>query len=338
MCGIIGYIGKNKALPILIDGLKKLEYRGYDSSGIALQTQRQRQNNSHTCTTPSCHLYLKNLSKYTHTFQNFLKKSNTKSRTGENLCTKCKSYFIATTDNTITSIKSKGKIKELEQKIFDNISKSESDQQNQLQATVGIAHTRWATHGKPDEKNAHPHSDCKQKIFVVHNGIIENYQELKEHLSAKGHTFTSQTDTEVIAHLIEDFYENNLKIALEKTLKLLKGAYGLAVIHANEPNKILVARHGSPLIIGVGENETIIASDIAGIVSHTKKVIYLDDKEIAEITDKKAKIFNLENKELKKDIKKIEWDIEKVQKQGFPDFMLKEIHEQPEAIIDTIRG
>ena len=296
MCGIIGYIGKNKALPILIDGLKKLEYRGYDSSGIALQS-----------------------------------------------------------NNNITLIKSKGKIKKLEQKIFDNITKEENGKENQWQSTVGIAHTRWATHGKPNEENAHPHRDCTKKIFVVHNGIIENYQELKDHLTSKNHTFTSETDTEVIAHLIEDFYKeikelnNNqrLKTALEKTLQLIKGAYGLAVIHSDEPNKILATRHSSPLVIGIGDNETIIASDIAGIVSHTKKVIYLNDKEIAEITNESSdptktkistKIFNLKNEEVKQNIEEIEWDIENVQKQGFEDFMLKEIFEQPEAIINTMRG
>ncbi len=275
MCGIIGYIGKNKALPILIDGLKKLEYRGYDSSGIALQI-----------------------------------------------------------NNSITLIKSKGKIKELEQKIFNNI----DNEKNKWQATSGIAHTRWATHGKPNEANAHPHLDCAKKIYVVHNGIIENYQELKEHLISKKHIFTSDTDTEVIAHLIEENYKDDLKESLEKMLKLIKGAYGLAVIHSDEPNKILAVRHGSPLIIGIGNNETIIASDIAGIVNHTKKVIYLNDKEIAEITNNGTKIFNFENKEIKKNIEEIEWDIEKAQKQGFPNFMLKEIFEQPEAIVNTMRG
>ncbi len=271
MCGIIGYLGKNKALPILVDGLKRLEYRGYDSSGVAIQNN------------------------------------------GE-----------------ITAIKAVGKIKELDKKI--------SVATRSLQGKSGIAHTRWATHGKPSEENAHPHSGCEGKIWLAHNGIIENYIELKKRLEEKGHKFLSQTDTEVISHLIEDFYEGDLEKAFQKTLKLLKGTYGIALMHASEPNKILAARKGSPLVIGLGDGETIIASDVAAIVRYTKQVIYLDDGEIASINGDGFKIFNFDYKEIDKEVKEIEWDAEKIEKEGFPHFMLKEIFEQPETIINSTRG
>ena len=269
MCGIIGYLGKNDALPILIDGLKRLEYRGYDSSGFAIQH-----------------------------------------------------------DDKITVIKAVGKIKELENKLIGKT----------INGKMGIAHTRWATHGKPSEANAHPHTDCKGDIWLVHNGIIENYQILKKRLEARGHIFKSETDTEVIAHLIEDLYNGSLAKTLQEVLKLLKGAYGLAVFHNNEPDKIIAARYGSPLLIGLGSDEIIIASDVSAIIRHTKQVIYLDDREMAEINGKGLKIFNSELQEINKTAQKIEWDVEQAEKQGFSHFMLKEIFEQPEAVINSTRG
>ncbi|NIA18384.1 MAG: glutamine--fructose-6-phosphate transaminase (isomerizing) [Actinobacteria bacterium] len=289
MCGIIGYLGKNNALPVLIDGLKRLEYRGYDSSGIAL------------------HL-----------------------------------------GNNIQSVKAVGRIKELEEKIFGKEEKSpnplyqggfnKSPQPQYLRGCLGIAHTRWATHGEPSEDNAHPHSDCSGKIWIAHNGIIENYKALKEKLEEKGHKFKSQTDTEVIAHLIEDLYDGDLTRTLQKSLKLLKGAYGIVLIHKDHPEKIMAAKIGSPLAIGLGGAETIIASDISAIIMHTKQVIYLDDGEIAEIGKNDLRIFNIDNVKIEKKIEEVDWDIGEAEKNAFPHFMLKEIFEQPESIMNSIRG
>lgn len=269
MCGIVAYIGKNEALPILLDGLKRLEYRGYDSAGIAI------------------------INKHVH------------------------------------SVKAVGKIKFLEEKI---------NKESIIKGKVGIAHTRWATHGEPSEINAHPHTDDHGKFWVVHNGIIENYQALKDKLIAKGHSFKSQTDTEVIAHLLQDFYKGNITDALISTLKLLKGTYGLAVIAADEPNKLLVARNGSPLVIGVGKDETIVASDVSALIRYTRQVIYLDDGEIAEINQNNFRIINIQEKEIKKTVEEIEWSLEEAEKCGYPHFMLKEINEQPDSIINSIRG
>ena len=270
MCGIVGYIGKNKARDILIDGLRKLEYRGYDSAGIAILEKDE-----------------------------------------------------------VSNIKAVGKVSELEKEIgkIKNNGK------------IGIAHTRWATHGKPNIFNAHPHTDCKNEIFVVHNGIIENYQELKKWLKKNRHTFKSETDTEVIAHLLEEFSKkHDFQKAFKKTLQLIEGTYGLAVISKKIPNKIFIAKKGSPLILGIGENEYIIASDASAIVSHTQKVVYLEDGEFAEVSNKGYKIANFEKDNLKKDISKLDWSMDKAQKQGYPHFMLKEIFEQPVTIKNAIRG
>src|SRR3989338_212156 len=246
MCGIVGYIGKNKALPILLDGIKRLEYRGYDSSGVAVKTS-----------------------------------------------------------DKVFSVKAVGRIVGLEEKI----NKIKSSQSTILdQANLGIAHTRWATHGIPSEINAHPHSDCTGKIWLAHNGIIENYQELKTRLIAKGHKFISQTDTEVIAHLLEDLYDGDLSRALIKALKILKGAYGLALFHADEPNKLFAAKFGSPLVLGLADGEIIVASDVSAIIRYTKQVIYLNDGEIAEINGQNFKIFDADNKQVNKNIDQIEWD------------------------------
>lgn len=268
MCGIVGYIGKNKAMPILLDGLRKLEYRGYDSAGISIF------------------------------------------------------------DKKIRTFKSVGKIKELEKEIG----------KKRPSGTVGIAHTRWATHGKPSKANAHPHSDCTGKIQVVHNGIIENYAEIKEKLKKKGHKFHSQTDTEVIPHLIEDLYKNSITKALEEALQIIKGAYGLVVFYEDEPDKLVVARCGSPLVIGIGEGETVIASDVSAILQYTKRVIYLEDGEMAEITRDNFRVFDASSNLIEKDIEDVQWDIEQVSKKGFEHFMLKEIFEQPKSLQDTFGG
>ena len=268
MCGIVGYIGKNQALPVLLDGLRRLEYRGYDSSGVAIL------------------------------------------------------------DTEVFAEKSVGKIINLEEKLKGK----------NLIGNLGIAHTRWATHGEPTEVNAHPHQDCTGKIWVVHNGIIENYQELKKELINRSHIFRSQTDTEVLAHLIESFYKGDITKALQKTLKIVKGTYGIAAFTADEPGKIVAARSGSPLVVGLGDDETVIASDVSAILRHTKQVIYLDDGEIAEITGSGFRIYNAQAEEVDKTVESIEWDLDKIEKQGFEHFMLKEIFEQPETIINSTRG
>jgi len=270
MCGIIGYIGNKNAVSIGLDGLKRLEYRGYDSAGIAA-----------------------------------LEKS------GGIFCEKLA-----------------GRVANLEQRL----------QKKDINSNLAILHTRWATHGKPIDKNAHPHWDCKKEIFVVHNGIIENYKTLKEKLEREGHKFSSETDTEVLAHLIEKFFQAKLEIGVRKTLKLIKGTYGLAVISKNDPNKIVIARNGSPLLVGIGKNEYIVASDASAIINHTKKVVYLNDGEIGVITPDDFQIFTSNKQLVKKDIQELEWSPEETKKGGYPHFMLKEIFEQPEAIENAIRG
>lgn len=270
MCGIVGYIGKQKALPILLEGLRRLEYRGYDSAGAAVMEK-----------------------------------------------------------NKITVFKSMGRVSELESKI-GNVD---------IMANIGIAHTRWATHGKPSDKNSHPHGDCQKNIWLVHNGIIENYQDLKKILAKKGHKFQSETDSEIIAHLIEEFNKKlDFKNSVLKALKLIKGTYGLAIINKKEPGKIIVVRAGSPLLIGIGKEEHIIASDASAIVRHTDRVVYLDDGEIAILEKDNYEIINIKNKIVDKEISKLDWTIEKAQKGGFDHFMLKEIYEQPEAIRNATRG
>ena len=268
MCGIVGYIGKKQALPILVDGLKRLEYRGYDSAGIAVLD-----------------------------------------------------------DGHVFAVKAVGKIKNLQSKL------STQD----IHGNIGIAHTRWATHGRPSEENAHPHCDCDGNIWVVHNGIIENYQQLKKDLLKDGHIFRSETDTEVIAHLLSVNYDGDLTKALKKTLKQIKGAYGLVAFHSQE-KKLVAAKKGSPLILGVGNEEFIVASDVSAVIRHTKQVIYFDDNEILEIADGNFKIFSQSAGEVKKKINEVEWDIGQAEKNGYPHFMIKEINEQPNAVLDSTRG
>lgn len=271
MCGIIGYVGHQKAKPILMEGLKRLEYRGYDSAGLAVLGNKK-----------------------------------------------------------IKSVRAVGKVAELEKKIAGS----------DLEGTIGIAHTRWATHGKPSVANSHPHTDCKNEIFVVHNGIIENYLELKNNLLKKGHKFKSETDTEVIAHLIEDERKKtgDLFEAVQKALFQLMGAYGIAVISKNDPNMIVVAKKGSPLLFGVGEDEYVVSSDAAAIINHTKQVIYLSDGEVAKITPQGYQVIEMGQGKVKKEMVEINWSQESAQKGGFKHFMLKEIHEQPQAIESAIQG
>ena len=273
MCGIMGYIGKRNALPIVLDGLKKLEYRGYDSAGIALWDGKEI----------------------------FLKKQS-------------------------------GRVAQLEQSLNLKL----------FSGNTAIAHTRWATHGKPNDANAHPHSDCKNEIFVVHNGIIENYKELKEALLREGHIFLSDTDSEVVSHLIEReliFYKNNsLEDALSGALKHIIGTFGIAVISTKDPKKIVAARKGSPLILGVGDGECVVASDAAAIVGITKKIIYLYDNDMAVLTANSYNIFNFSKKPMPRKTEIIDWDIGSAQKSGFPHFMKKEIFEQPETLKNSLRG
>ncbi len=271
MCGIIGYIGEKEALPHLIDGLRKLEYRGYDSCGIVVENK----------------------------------------------------------EGEVKLYKTKGKISHLEE-ILSN--------EKEIRGNLGLGHTRWATHGKPSEKNAHPHFDCEEKIFIVHNGIIENFNYLKRDLIEKGHKFHSETDTEVLAHLIEEFYQGDLLTAVLKSLELVRGTFGIGIIHKDEPDKIVVARRGSPLIIGIGKNEMVASSDVAAILKLTDKVVYLEDNQAAVLKKDDYKIYSLSRERIKKKPEKVEWKLIDTDKNGFPHYMLKEIFEQPETILNATRG
>lgn len=269
MCGIVGYVGNKNAQDFLISGLKRLEYRGYDSAGIV----------------------------------------------------------TLDAEGKATLLRAKGKISNLEEKLAKN---KRSDK-------IGIGHTRWATHGEPSEANAHPHQ--AGKIFLVHNGIIENYKELKEHLTE--HEFKSQTDTEVLAALIDSFYGDGkypLANAVVQALKLVKGTYGIAVVSCDNPNEIVVARSGSPLVIGVGHDETLIASDASALVGHTKQAIYLNDGEVALVTKNSVEIKTLNAEPVSAKVEEIETNLAAIQKGGYEHFLLKEIMEQPESLMETLRG
>jgi glutamine---fructose-6-phosphate transaminase (isomerizing) len=270
MCGIVGYIGKRQVKDVLIEGLHRLEYRGYDSAGVA-----------------------------------FLEGGKLK------------------------RVRALGKVAELEKK---------TESLNVI-STLGIAHTRWATHGKPAEKNAHPHADCSKSIALVHNGIIENYLELKEKLLKKGHVFSSETDTEVVAHLIEEYLkrEASFEKAFSQALKELRGTYGIAVVYAKEPEKLFVARMGSPLLLGVGKDEYFVASDVSAILAHTKRVVYLNDGEWAILT-RENYVVKSGGRVQEKDETDVEWSEKEAHRGGHPHFMLKEIFEQPESFADALRG
>ena len=275
MCGIIGYIGRREAAPLLLNGLKRLEYRGYDSAGMAVM------------------------------------------------------------NGAMTMLKKKGSVSNLEELL--NVSGTVM-----LGATVGIAHTRWATHGDPSDRNAHPHMNVTDDIALIHNGIIENYSALKQELMAEGYVFESDTDSEVLVHLIDRIWKNDPALGLEgavrQALRHVDGAYGICVVSSREPDKIVVARKGSPLVIGLGDGEFFIASDAAPIVEHTNKVVYLSDGEMAVVTRESYTVKTIENVEQQKRVTELDFSLEKIEKGGYEHFMLKEIFEQPEVMRDVMRG
>jgi len=271
MCGIVGYIGSKNCVPVLINGLKRLEYRGYDSAGIAVL------------------------------------------------------------DGTKPSfVKNKGKINILD----------EQTEKAQLKGTIGIGHTRWATHGEPNEVNAHPHFNADKTLYVIHNGIIENFQSLKKSLEKSGCSFVSETDSEVLPHLIDRFIKkgNTLFNAVRLALNEVEGTYGIAVIYSGEPDKIIAARKGSPLVIGIGDNENFVASDVSAILAHTKQVVYLEDGELAEVYSDRFCAKNISDSEIRKQIHEITMSLEEIDKGGYSHFMLKEIMEQPESVYNSMRG
>ena len=271
MCGIVGYIGQKRVVPLIIDGLRRLEYRGYDSAGIAV--------------------------------------------VGEN--------------GKLDVRRAPGKLRNLE----------ESIRSTPLDGVYGIGHTRWATHGRPTEENAHPHRDCKGEIVVVHNGIIENYIEVKKQLLAEGHKFVTETDTEIIAHLIEKFSKDStLEQAVLKAVKAMTGAYALVTLSTKDPNKIVAARLGPPIVLGLGEKEFFVASDIPAILTHTRSVFFLGDGEIAVVTPQGIQLCDFESRPISRPAQHITWDPIMAEKGGFKHFMQKEIFEQPRAVRDTLLG
>lgn len=269
MCGIVGYIGRNEAWSVLIEGLKRLEYRGYDSAGLAVLR-----------------------------------------------------------DGVIDVRKSVGKLKVLESLV----------REDPPAGCVGIGHTRWATHGRPSDENAHPHTDCSGRITVVHNGIIENYAELKSRLEAAGHKFSSETDTEVAAHLIEEYYTGDLAGAVRRAAAELQGSFALVVMAQEEPEQLVGARRHSPLVVGLGEGESFLASDVAAFLKHTRRVIYVDDDNVAVVLRDGVRLFDLDGNVVEKSPTVVDWDAAMAERGGYEHFMLKEIHEQPRALRETMRG
>jgi glucosamine--fructose-6-phosphate aminotransferase (isomerizing) len=271
MCGIVGYVGQQKVVPVLLEGLRRLEYRGYDSAGLAILKP-----------------------------------------------------------DRVVIYRSVGKIKELENALWGR----------DLSGEVGLGHTRWATHGRPTEENAHPHSDCTGDLVVVHNGIIENYLALKDKLQRDGHRFKSETDTEVVAHLIEAQLQDtgDLEVAVRRALSSLVGSYALGIIWRGDPHRLVAARNGSPLVVGLGDREFFIASDVPAILSHTRDVLFLDDEEIAVLSPDGVTVTSVSGEPVEKKIQRILWTPIMAEKGGYKHFMLKEIYEQPRALRDTIRG
>ncbi|HLJ47815.1 MAG TPA: glutamine--fructose-6-phosphate transaminase (isomerizing) [Bryobacteraceae bacterium] len=270
MCGIVGYIGQRKAVPIVLDGLRRLEYRGYDSAGIA----------------------------------------------------------VLEDGGQLAIRRAEGKLRNLEETI----------RANPVDGAYGIGHTRWATHGRPTEENAHPHRDCTGDIVVVHNGIVENYLSLKQQLSKEGHKFVTETDTEIIAHLVEKYYTGNLEEAVRKAVKQLSGVFALSVISSRDPRKIVAARSGPPVVVGLGENEYFVASDVPAILSHTRDMIFLNDGDLAVLTSEGVRLSDFDGLTIKRPVSHILWDPIMAEKGGYKHFMLKEIFEQPRAVRDTMLG
>jgi glucosamine--fructose-6-phosphate aminotransferase (isomerizing) len=269
MCGIVGYIGPRPAVPIILDGLKRLEYRGYDSAGLAVEH-----------------------------------------------------------DNCLEVRRAQGKLRNLEDALT----------LNPVEGPYGIGHTRWATHGRPTEENAHPHRDCHGDIVVVHNGIVENYLALKHQLVAEGHRFVTETDTEVIAHLVEKYYENNLESAVRDAVRQLTGVFALSVISRKDPNKIVAARSGPPVVVGLGDGEYFVASDVPAILSHTRDMFFLADGDMAVLTRNGVHLTDFNGRPVKRQVSHILWDPIMAEKGGYKHFMLKEIYEQPRAVRDTTLG
>ncbi|HNJ58567.1 MAG TPA: glutamine--fructose-6-phosphate transaminase (isomerizing), partial [Chitinophagaceae bacterium] len=272
MCGIVGYTGKRQAYPVVLKGLKRLEYRGYDSAGVALKNER------------GLHIY-----------------------------------------------KKKGKVAEMEESVVGK----------DVDSTIGIGHTRWATHGEPSDRNAHPHQSNDGKLAMIHNGIIENYASLKQDLINKGYTFSSDTDTEVLLNFIEDIQKNNncpLEEALRIALKRIVGAYCILLISEDDPETIIAARKGSPLVIGIGKGEHFLASDASPIIEYTKEVVYVNDYEVAIVKPNELILKNLGNEKQTPFITKLDMELAAIEKGGYNHFMLKEIHEQPDTIYDCLRG
>jgi glutamine---fructose-6-phosphate transaminase (isomerizing) len=269
MCGIVGYIGPRQAAGLLLEGLRRLEYRGYDSAGIAVVNGRG-----------------------------------------------------------LKIMKAAGKLTVLENEMKEQMP----------QGTIGIGHTRWATHGAPTTTNAHPHTDQSGRIAVIHNGIIENSGAIRKALQQRGHTFKSETDTEVLAHLVGELYQGNLEEAVATALRDVDGAYGLVFVSSDEPDVLVAARKGSPLLVGVGENEWFIASDASPLLQYTRSVVYLDDGEMAVLTREGYRVRNLVTARISKEVNQIDWDLDQVERGGYEHFMLKEICEQPESLRNTLRG
>ena len=271
MCGIVGYIGQKKVVPLILEGLRKLEYRGYDSAGIAVVTQNGK----------------------------------------------------------LEIRRAAGKLRNLE----------ESIRTTPMEGLYGVGHTRWATHGRPTEENAHPHRDCTGEIVVVHNGIIENYLDLKAQLAREGHKFQTETDTEIIAHLVEKFSKDaSLEDAVLKAVKVMGGAYALVVVSARDPNKIVAARMGPPIVVGLGDQEFFVASDIPALLEHTRRVFFLGDGEMAVLTPQGIRLLDFEGRAINRPPQHISWDPIMAEKGGFKHFMQKEIFEQPRAVRDTMLG
>ncbi|MCX2981284.1 glutamine--fructose-6-phosphate transaminase (isomerizing) [Halieaceae bacterium IMCC14734] len=278
MCGIIGYAGNKNAANVVISGLKRLEYRGYDSAGIA--------------------------------------------------------QVSATAGQPLLLVKAAGKVAELE----GQLGKQLDNPTDQQASGLAIGHTRWATHGEPTTENAHPHLSQDGNFAIAHNGIIENYLTLRSKLTQKGYEFISETDSEVIAHLIQDVYEGDLQAAVMTTLGQLEGTYGLIVVSSLHPDTLIAARNGSPVVIGIGQGETLIASDISALISHTKRVVYLDDGDVVTVSKDSFDITSLKNVPVSRDATEIDWNVEEIEKGGFDHFMLKEIYEQPTALTNSLRG